>query len=1132
MRQQNHPFKKKGLATGVIAALAISVTSSIYATEDILKLDIADQSISKAIANLSAVAGVQIMLSEKISSSQPVTGVQGELSLDNALNKILTDSGLSYKYVSENTILIEKSKEKSVEKKPDETLEEIIVTGSALLKDPGQVTKNVTIYDRKTIEASGATTLDEFMQTIPQNINAATEIASGFAGEFGGVANVFGASGINLRGLGEQATLVLIDGKRTANGGALGNAVDISTIPLSQIERIDVLLDGASSIYGSDAVGGVVNIIMRKDYEGGTVTTEYKTALDGGTEQFRFTLAKTFTWGSGNLSVNYSHLHRTPLNGEERPELQFSSRGPLSNALANMPIANPSNFTATGRSYDPTTFETRLFPLYYVDTDSVRHPSKVWDDNANGPGRGGFLDVPIQPGWREVFNGQMPADGSLTLETAKEGFQDGPVPTFARSLIPERNDHNIRLTLKQELTDDINFDAAFSYGVSKSNSSITQQEVALRANATVPKDPSRSSWDPGNVMPNPANPFGTEFSFAAILDDVPNHTRESERETMSASLGLDGTFGNDWRWDIGINYSEADNSAISYNQFDHNAINFLQWGVNYHTVYDPETDDLVIEYFAGNYDVASPEPYFGDTRENFMADFIYDPQPIRGRNIQKTAEATLQGELFQLPAGSVNTLVRFGRREAEQLTQEFSYELGGRLIGSSLLGGGVGNQLHSEGVQVTHHVAAEAFVPLIGGNNSLPLVESLALSLSGRVDKLDYFSDNQRSLGLGLVWDLNDTFRVRYNHSDAFSAPDFAAYSQPLRLVPNNGDQRFFEDDGVTLVPASGGPRYAVAYRYGGNMNLEASESTSQTLSLDITPQFLEGFKASISYHKERRNNELGNFPAPAIKASDIELGETDPDAFMAKYPGVGILDYNPSSMIPEAVAFYVFDRRVHNTGDTRSDGIDLRMSYFFDTSFGEFDLVLDYGRTLSYERRAFNGCDGIDCSLSTGNETKYVNDHTSINAEATRFWGLVGVSPEGSPYSAIPKHRTTLRTSWAYAGFEVALNASYKSDVSKIAKARIAPLAADNTNTVAQRRTYKTEPRFDLVAWYDFNKLKSAPGWLTDSRLKLSLPDITESKTTLEVSPVLPLDAFAPLVPQFVSPYGRTVTLSFEKNF
>ena len=666
--------RKKKLILSIASAVAMVSSISVSAeTQRSLSIDIKGKSADLALMELAKKAGVQITMSSSSSDNIILAPITGNYTLSQALDEMLDGSGLVYRFTSDTTLIVSEEKDEESQGESEagsDVDEEVIVTGSALLKDPGQVTKNVTIYDRKRIEASGATTLDEFMRTIPQNINAATEVASGFAGNFGGATNVFGASGINLRGLGEEATLILIDGKRTANGGVLGNAVDISAIPLSQVERVDVLLDGASSIYGSDAVGGVVNIIMRKDYEGGVVNLEYQTPQGGGTEQFRFTAAKTFAWNSGNLSVNYSHLKRTPLNGEERPELQFSSGGPLNEALATMPIASPSNLTASGRIYDPATFEVTLVPLFYVDSDGNRHASRVFVEDLLAPGFGGFDNVPPQPDWRPVFNAQLPDSGPLSLASVREGFQDGSAPTFARSLIPERNDHSIRLDLKQDLTDDIRLSASAAYSTSESNSSVTQHEVALSSSATVPIDPSNGLFSA--AMPNPSNPFGTEFSFATVLPGVPNHTRESERENMSFSIGVDGTFGNDWQWDVGVSYSEADNNALTLNQFDNNALAFAEFS-SYYTEYDPVTQELINIPFVGTYDFASPEPFFGSDLESFSQDFIYNPQPTRSKNKQKGFEATFQGRLFSLAAGDVNSLIKIGRREEKQLTRDLIF---------------------------------------------------------------------------------------------------------------------------------------------------------------------------------------------------------------------------------------------------------------------------------------------------------------------------------------------------------------------------------------------------------------------------------------------------------------------------
>ena len=460
--------------------------------------------------------------------------------------------------------------------------------------------------------------------------------------------------------------------------------------------------------------------------------------------------------------------------------------------------------------------------------------------------------------------------------------------------------------------------------------------------------------------------------------------------------------------------------------------------------------------------------------------------------------------------------------------------------------GGGGSELVSQGVEVTNFLAAEAFVPLVGADNELPLMQSLALSISGRLDDVNYFDDNSNSVGFGLVWEMNDTFRIRYNYSDAFQVPGFNAYTQEDRLVPSVDFQfrgRLYEDDG-TLQPFRG-PRYAATFRRGGNANLEAEELTSNTLSLDITPESLPGFKATLSYHRERETNQLGSFPNVALRFSDVGLSQTDPAAFAAKYPGVTVGDYSsflcddgtfdcyPTFSTPAStVANYIIDTRMQNVGDTRSDGVDLRMSYFVNTSVGDFDVILDYSRNLNFERRAFNGCSGSSdesCTLTP-------NSGESINGSAGDFFNLVGTSPADTLFGAIPEHRATLRTTWSYSGFEVSLNASFQSDVTKITRVSEEPnfsgIPSTNVDTVDQRRTTKVDPRIDLVAWYDFNRMDSAPGWLENTRIRLSVPDLLEAKTTITVDPVLPLDAFAPLIPQFVNPYGRTFILSIERQF
>ena len=160
---------------------------------------------------------------------------------------------------------------------PATEIEEIVVTGTRIARTPEELAGNLTVLDGDFIRASGEATLERVLRQLPQNSNPTAER---YGSNLNTVNNFTGASTVNLRGLGSESTLILVDGKRIGHSGFLGGVTDVSTIPLSMVERIDVLLDGASAIYGSDAVGGVINIITRKDYQGIELDLNYSRPSD------------------------------------------------------------------------------------------------------------------------------------------------------------------------------------------------------------------------------------------------------------------------------------------------------------------------------------------------------------------------------------------------------------------------------------------------------------------------------------------------------------------------------------------------------------------------------------------------------------------------------------------------------------------------------------------------------------------------------------------------------------------------------------------------------------------------------------------------------------------------------------
>ncbi|MEQ8936596.1 MAG: TonB-dependent receptor plug domain-containing protein, partial [Amphiplicatus sp.] len=179
--------------------------------------------------------------------------------------------------------------DESDEKKKDE----IVVTGTNIrgVENP---TVPVISFSREDIDLSGATNLEQFSRIIPQNL-ATQSSETLFGGNDSTRIRQLNVTGFDLRGLGAGATLTLINGRRTANSGGAG-FVDISAIPFAAIQSIDVLTDGASAIYGADAVAGVVNILTRRDFEGVDITASVAGVTEGNKRDYDVAVTGGHNW--------------------------------------------------------------------------------------------------------------------------------------------------------------------------------------------------------------------------------------------------------------------------------------------------------------------------------------------------------------------------------------------------------------------------------------------------------------------------------------------------------------------------------------------------------------------------------------------------------------------------------------------------------------------------------------------------------------------------------------------------------------------------------------------------------------------------------------------------------------------
>lgn len=198
-------------------------------------------------------------------------------------------------------------------------LETVVVTGSHIRRTDTEGALPLQVIHREDVDRSGATSVEQVLQLVPANVNGQTMAQTVGNGDRPGLATA------NLRGLGSGATLVLLNGRRLANYAFDGESVDLNSIPLAAIERVEVLRDGASAIYGTDAIAGVVNFILRKDYAGLTVSGNFSATQHGGGNEGDFNI----TAGVGdpqrdgyNVFVSASYQKQQALYARDR---DFSS---------------------------------------------------------------------------------------------------------------------------------------------------------------------------------------------------------------------------------------------------------------------------------------------------------------------------------------------------------------------------------------------------------------------------------------------------------------------------------------------------------------------------------------------------------------------------------------------------------------------------------------------------------------------------------------------------------------------------------------------------------------------------------------------------------------------------------------
>ncbi|MHB1872465.1 MAG: TonB-dependent receptor domain-containing protein [Steroidobacteraceae bacterium] len=330
--------------------------------EQVTTFHIPAEKMTRALLDLGRQAHIQVILREAPLQGVRSAGLEGRYTVRQALEKILRGSALTYA-LSANTLeifpktfsdsnarspsvagavpsgsnpLTESEKSRLGERTPSREsramsvppdLREVIVTGTHISGGPPPSEPMITITQQD-IRESGYQSVEQLMDSLPENFNSMGSEENGSQTELDGGNFGYGAA-VDLLGLGYDSSLVLVNGHRLAPAGINGAFTDIAVIPLSAVKRVEIVTDGASAIYGADAIGGVVNYILRNKQEGGETSLEYGSVTKGSMKDYRASTSYGFNWSSGSALLSYEYHDETPLNVLDRPFSAPSAPGML-----------------------------------------------------------------------------------------------------------------------------------------------------------------------------------------------------------------------------------------------------------------------------------------------------------------------------------------------------------------------------------------------------------------------------------------------------------------------------------------------------------------------------------------------------------------------------------------------------------------------------------------------------------------------------------------------------------------------------------------------------------------------------------------------------------------------------------
>ncbi|MET0292937.1 MAG: TonB-dependent receptor [Steroidobacteraceae bacterium] len=634
-------------------------------------------------------------------------------------------------------------------------LEEVQVTGSRITRRDYSANSPIVTVGSEVLERSSSNSLEVNLNKLPQF--TPTETPTTESGDIQPTAtNTPGAATVSLRGIGTNRNLVLLDGRRATPGNA-SMVVDLNTIPSAAIERVEIITGGASSTYGADAVGGVVNFIMKKNFEGLQVDAQYGLTERGDANEYSVSglMGTNFDEGRGNILLSFSKQNRQNAMRIDRPWFRETWADPSIGGTEFFPDF-PSFTPIAGNTPSQATLNT-LFAGRPAASGNVPVTGSVFF-NPNGTAFTGFGGSPAG-----VYRFAGPVDNVKWKVTDTGNLAQNWVN---EQLVFPIDRSNIFTRANYEINDWVSVFAQGMFNKSQSNTTQQPSPAVNGWSASIPVDGRALPAELSSILASRANPAGNWQLFQYL--NFADRTARTDVFTYNMLAGLQGKLPGGWTWDIHASEGESETNAYqtgfaSLERY-RTVVSAPNWGAGFRSVGNAGQGGFggaTATCTSGLNPFMDPSLVSADCLEAISAD-------IKSRSTMKQTvyEANVQGGLFALPAGEVRTALgaTYRKNEYEFLNDTLTTQ------GRSFLDQAIGlyPSGNSVGAISVKELYGEVLVPVIG---DLPFVKKLELELGARHS--DYDTTGSSFTWKALAdWQVTDWVRLRGGFNRSERAPN------------------------------------------------------------------------------------------------------------------------------------------------------------------------------------------------------------------------------------------------------------------------------------------------------------------------------------------------------------------------